>query len=237
VLAPSRAERVRLENLLSDVWTRDVIPFPGMAGRARSEHLVRASASSMMRKLSVASIASNFTKRSGSIASLHRAAEDDSPIENDKNVVNRDENTSITAATVAEAGDMTKPRLSIIQDEKENFQHESIKSLPSSLYGLESGQYGTMRNSAPLKLKNSWAPDGQLMITPPLRTSSANSTTRGKIGTLVTVSVIAAEDKENEQVPQPPQGQATEKGQKSGIWAKGVGKNRVMGEGIRSIFR
>lgn len=65
VLAPSRAERVRLERLLSDVWTKQILPYPGMTGRARSEHIVRSSASSMMRKLSVASITSNFTKRPG----------------------------------------------------------------------------------------------------------------------------------------------------------------------------
>ncbi|KFY35777.1 hypothetical protein V494_05620 [Pseudogymnoascus sp. VKM F-4513 (FW-928)] len=69
VLAPSRAERVRLERLLSDVWTKQIIPYPGMTGRARSEHIVRSSASSMMRKLSVASITSNFTKRSGNAVS------------------------------------------------------------------------------------------------------------------------------------------------------------------------
>ncbi|KFY50220.1 hypothetical protein V496_09523 [Pseudogymnoascus sp. VKM F-4515 (FW-2607)] len=69
VLAPSRAERVRLERLLSDVWTKQILPYPGMTGRARSEHIVRSSASSMMRKLSVASITSNFTKRSGNAVS------------------------------------------------------------------------------------------------------------------------------------------------------------------------
>ncbi|KAK3300359.1 uncharacterized protein B0H64DRAFT_13552 [Chaetomium fimeti] len=71
VLAPARAERARLEALLSDVWTRDVLPFPGMTARSRSEHLVRASASSMMRKLSAVSITGSFSRRSASFASLH----------------------------------------------------------------------------------------------------------------------------------------------------------------------
>lgn len=75
VLAPLRGERIRLENLLADVWTRDILPFPGMVGRSRND--VRTSASSIMRKLSVASIASNFTKRSSSLASIHRAADDE----------------------------------------------------------------------------------------------------------------------------------------------------------------
>ncbi|EGR50821.1 uncharacterized protein TRIREDRAFT_58058, partial [Trichoderma reesei QM6a] len=57
VLAPPRGERARLEALLSDVWTREILPFPGMSMRSRSENLVRSSASTVMRKLSVASFA------------------------------------------------------------------------------------------------------------------------------------------------------------------------------------
>jgi hypothetical protein len=62
VLAPSRGERARLEALLSDVWTRDKLPFPGMTIRARGEHLIRSSASSVMRKLSSVSITSSFRR-------------------------------------------------------------------------------------------------------------------------------------------------------------------------------
>ncbi|SPQ18184.1 361aa38e-7d85-4211-88c4-0c911d764b6a [Thermothielavioides terrestris] len=69
VLAPSRDERARLEALLSDVWTRDVLPFPGITARSRSDHLVRTSASSMMRKFS-GSITNGFNRRSASLASL-----------------------------------------------------------------------------------------------------------------------------------------------------------------------
>jgi hypothetical protein len=65
VLAPSRADRARLEALLSDVWSRDILPFPGITARSRSEYLVKASAGAMMRKLSVASITGSF-KRGGS---------------------------------------------------------------------------------------------------------------------------------------------------------------------------
>ncbi|KAF2458254.1 hypothetical protein BDY21DRAFT_284534 [Lineolata rhizophorae] len=64
-LAPRRGERVRLENALADVWTRDILPFPGM-GQRRPENPIRASANSVMRKLSMASLASNFSKRSNS---------------------------------------------------------------------------------------------------------------------------------------------------------------------------
>ncbi|OHW95648.1 RhoGEF domain-containing protein [Colletotrichum incanum] len=77
ILAPPRGERARLEALMSDIWSRDTLPFPGMTGRSRSEHLVRSSASTMMRKLSVASIASSFAKRSNSVASLGKLVVED----------------------------------------------------------------------------------------------------------------------------------------------------------------
>ncbi|KAF1809617.1 Dbl homology domain-containing protein [Eremomyces bilateralis CBS 781.70] len=62
ILAPRRSERIRLEHALADVWTRDALPFPGMSGR-RQENTLRASANSVMRKLSMASISSNISKR------------------------------------------------------------------------------------------------------------------------------------------------------------------------------
>lgn len=67
ILTPRRSDKIHLEDLLSDVWTRDVIPYPSTSSR-RGENL-KASASSMMRKLSMASITSGFTKRSLSHAS------------------------------------------------------------------------------------------------------------------------------------------------------------------------
>ncbi|KYK56016.1 hypothetical protein DCS_07981 [Drechmeria coniospora] len=75
VLAPARGERARLESLLGDVWSREILPFPGMTARARSEHLVRTSASTVMRKLSVASITSTFAKKSGSLTQRSKAAD------------------------------------------------------------------------------------------------------------------------------------------------------------------
>ena len=69
ILAPKRADRLRMECALADVWTRDLLPFPGMSVN-RGEHLIRNSANSVMRKLSRASLPSNFTKRSTSLANL-----------------------------------------------------------------------------------------------------------------------------------------------------------------------
>jgi hypothetical protein len=76
-LAPRRAERIRLETILEDVWTKDVLPFPGMSNRG-VENQIRASANSVMRKLSMASIASNFSRRSPSFSSTSNARSDDS---------------------------------------------------------------------------------------------------------------------------------------------------------------
>ncbi|KAM5362782.1 hypothetical protein ACJZ2D_012366 [Fusarium nematophilum] len=70
VLAPPRSERARLEVLLADIWSQDILPLPGMTSIARNEQIVRRSASTMMRKLSVASM----VKRSASVS--HRPNED-----------------------------------------------------------------------------------------------------------------------------------------------------------------
>lgn len=64
MLAPPRSERARLEVLLEDVWSQNIIPFPDTMSIARNEQLMRRSASTMMRKLSMA----NMAKRSGSIS-------------------------------------------------------------------------------------------------------------------------------------------------------------------------
>ncbi|KAF2024193.1 hypothetical protein EK21DRAFT_79214 [Setomelanomma holmii] len=76
-LAPRRAERIRLETNLEDVWTKDILPFPGMSNR-RVENQIRASANSVMRKLSMASIASNFSRRSPSFSSMSNTRSEDS---------------------------------------------------------------------------------------------------------------------------------------------------------------
>ncbi|KAI9846628.1 MAG: hypothetical protein M1838_001227 [Thelocarpon superellum] len=65
IVAPKRVERGRIEALLGDVWTRDVLPYPGMGSRPAS-HPIKVSATSMIRKLSIASLTSNFSRRSGS---------------------------------------------------------------------------------------------------------------------------------------------------------------------------
>ena len=67
VFAPDRADRVRLEQALESVWTKDMLPFPGMTTN-RGGAFIRASKNSVMRKLSKASTASQSSKRSVSYA-------------------------------------------------------------------------------------------------------------------------------------------------------------------------
>ncbi|KAM3483745.1 hypothetical protein MY8738_002795 [Beauveria namnaoensis] len=64
VLAPDRSERARLEALVSDVWSRWALPFPGMSIRSRSEQLMRVSASSVMRKFSASGFANSIGRKS-----------------------------------------------------------------------------------------------------------------------------------------------------------------------------
>jgi hypothetical protein len=66
VLSPKRSERVRLENSLRDVWTRETLPFPGMV-MSRGGHIIRASAGSLVRKLSQVSMHGPFRGRSTSL--------------------------------------------------------------------------------------------------------------------------------------------------------------------------
>ena len=69
VLAPRRVDRMRMEYQLASVWTKEVLPYPGM-GAQRGENMIRNSASSIIRRLRGASISSAFTKRSTSVSSL-----------------------------------------------------------------------------------------------------------------------------------------------------------------------
>lgn len=125
VLAPSREERARLEALLSDVWTRDILPFPGITARSRSEQLVRASASSMMRKLSVVSITSSFAKRSASLTSLPRKGGSGSNGTEDETLVGSTPSKGTTSTTKAlsrvcyNSEETTRSLLSVIPDKIE----------------------------------------------------------------------------------------------------------------------
>jgi hypothetical protein len=66
VLAPKRSERAKMESSLSTVWTRDTLPAPSMHA-SRGGQIIRASAGSLVRKLSLASIHAPFGRRSASL--------------------------------------------------------------------------------------------------------------------------------------------------------------------------
>ncbi|KAK1994235.1 RhoGEF domain-containing protein [Colletotrichum falcatum] len=136
IIAPPRGERARLEALMSDIWSRDILPFPGMTGRSRSEHLVRTSASTMMRKLSVASIASSFAKRSNSVVSLGKlAVEDDA---GDKEGMDhghasklcRAESSNTDHGPDDKVDEITRPRLPKIDDDIEVANTASAPATP-----------------------------------------------------------------------------------------------------------
>ncbi|KAF2401744.1 hypothetical protein EJ06DRAFT_575053 [Trichodelitschia bisporula] len=73
-LAPRRNERIRLETALTDVWSRHALPYPGIAVR-RTENPIN----TVMRKLSMVSITSNFSKRSASYTSVSSRMDDAYP--------------------------------------------------------------------------------------------------------------------------------------------------------------
>ncbi len=80
VLTPKRSERVRLEQSLADVWTRDTLPYPGMC-LTRGGNIIRASAGSLVRKLSLASIHTPFSRRSTSLTLVGSRFSHDTSVE------------------------------------------------------------------------------------------------------------------------------------------------------------
>jgi hypothetical protein len=75
VIAPKRSERARLETALGDVWTKEKLPFPGIVG-SRGGQIIRASAGSLVRKLSLASLQAPFSRRSRSVSLASRKSFD-----------------------------------------------------------------------------------------------------------------------------------------------------------------
>ena len=69
ILAPKRTERARMEHQLAGVWTRELLPYPGMGGQ-RGENMIRNSASSMLRRLRGTSLSSTVSRLSTSVSSL-----------------------------------------------------------------------------------------------------------------------------------------------------------------------
>ncbi|CCU76289.1 hypothetical protein BGHDH14_bgh03224 [Blumeria hordei DH14] len=240
VIAPLRSERTRLEALLADVWTRDVLPFPGMAHRARSEHTVRASASLMMRKLSVASIASNFTKRSKSIASLQKNSDEDDEVSRAEDCSSHHSVTesSIGKFLFEEPENLKKSRLSVIQDEKENISHNYFRQNPVdiALGGLDGRILGSTCARVP-KNKDGWMFDGHKETKSSIQTPTENESRRYKPFTLPKSNqmFISSINSDKEAVNCWDVSQSPRKESNRGK-VNGKGKS-VLPDGIRSLFR
>ncbi|KAL7629427.1 hypothetical protein AAE478_000947 [Parahypoxylon ruwenzoriense] len=194
VLAPSRGDRARLEALLADVWSRKVLPFPGITNRSRSEHLVRSSASTVMRKLSVASITSSFAKRSTSATSATKFIEDEQPhisgfVDGLTNL-----NSEETNFDLVEAEEDIKQRLPIIRDETEHTGSPS----PSISSAVDTcAQSGTVKRLDSSRLDLKWLDEESGFDIPSLRTSPPNSIRRNKWMPSMRSSPSASTDEEN----------------------------------------
>jgi hypothetical protein len=176
VLVPPWAERARLEAILADVWSRKILPFPGMTTRSRSEHLVRSSASTMMRKLSAASLTNPFTKRSASTANSTRR---DSEVNNQLPHVNGflDSLISVNCHALTPSGTESAEgspvqRLPIIRDERERTSSNGSNGNNGS--GAQATDCptstGTVRRLDMSKVESMWD-DEKGLSTLPLRTS------------------------------------------------------------------
>ncbi|GAP83449.1 hypothetical protein SAMD00023353_0201890 [Rosellinia necatrix] len=158
VLAPPRAERARLEASLADVWSRNILPYPGITSRSRGEHRVRSSASTMMRKLSAASLTNPFAKRSASTSSILHPEDDEQMPHVNKFLdslisVNCDALTP-SIAEVLESSSLQ--RLPIIRDEIERSNsNDSVKPQETDSTASE----GTVRRIDMARVESVWGDD------------------------------------------------------------------------------
>ena len=236
VLAPSPGDRARLEALVSDVWTREVLPFPGMTARARSEHAVRSSASSMIRKLSVTSIASTFTKRSPSVASMAKNVSDDGvqPAKEPQKSVGTGAVAS-RGPVVCQVNNPSHSRLSIIDDDSEKHSPSATRIQSGELSAAASDESGhrlvSMSGPAGFQL------DQYVASSPVLRPSSANSLWLSPQLSEVSKKSSCPSDKENLQQTSrsrrnPSTARLTHAKHKVEMLRRGV-----VAQGIRSLFR
>ncbi|KAI1500110.1 hypothetical protein F5X99DRAFT_257921 [Biscogniauxia marginata] len=175
ILAPSRSDRARLEALLADVWSRKTLPFPGITTRSRSENLVRSSASTMMRKLSVAGITGSFAKRSVSSSNLTKLIDGELASSNGRVDHRTRTNSDASMSESSSVGfDLAEEdsgyRLPAIRDESERSSSASASLLLADSTPLSA----TVRKFDPLELETEWC-DEKEFGTPALRTTSTNS--------------------------------------------------------------
>lgn len=160
-----------------------------MTTRARNEHLIRTSAHSVMRKLSVTSIASTFTKRSASLASITRGGSDeDSGGEEDISVLTATPITSHETAPPVMNTDSTnaKSRLSIINDESDRTAPSTIRARRN--VGSVENSRSPRRRMRLTKSPSAWRA-GEIVSGPPLYSVSQSPSTPTTSGALRARSV------------------------------------------------
>ncbi|KAK8056984.1 hypothetical protein PG993_002211 [Apiospora rasikravindrae] len=264
VLSPGRGERARLEALLADVWSRAILPFPGITNRSKSEYLVRSSASAMKRKLSVASITNTFLKRTPSTTSMNKAREkladrtsdrasteeSGGPVRNTTSSPTLDCDFSTPELSLEDDFDHVQGRLPVICDEVERVSSSS----PNYLAIDEVSAQGTVRKTDPLRLEPPLPPPKQRqqdettmsLLTSPLSTSPANSLRPSRTNTQSVKSLSpVSTDRRKENVQhhvEEPTAQSPHESvptlKSASKWTK-VGmlnRSRVTG-GLRSFFR
>jgi len=215
---------MRLEALLADVWSKECLPFPGMSGRSRSEQLVRSSASTVIRKLSVASISSSFAKRAAPAAPAVKRQ--------DSRSVPRTSYGELTFATDDGGGD-TDFHLPVIEDTFE-------KSRSSAFY-ICGDMPGASDSTRCFKATKSYEVmrRGEDMLTygsPILRTASINSS-RPQSSSIKSLSPHPVEKENLAQqqalpVAREPQGPLGKQ------WARVKTMNRELrSSGLRRLFR
>lgn len=197
---------------------------------------MRSSATSMMRKLSVASIASNFTKRSISLTSITF-----NPPSEEEHEDARGSSVADCAGASVSAQDPKNmleksPKLASMDDA--DLQFDSL--FDEKLAGLTrsptvDSPVGTMKRLTTLRVKNVLQHEGNRNITPPLRTPSANSLSQQKVartasgGSLTQLCASPASDRSRESENQYPT--------KQGRWVKGAGSHHLVStEGISRFF-
>lgn len=229
VLTPSRGDRARLEGLLSDIWSREILPFPGMASRTRSEHLVRAS--SVMRKLSVTSLTGSFSKRSGSTLQLTRQGEFWDRGEAFKPKDSLDSDASPITREFAEDGGsirkLKKPRMKATR-------RDSLADDIAKLVMVDRPNT-TMKSPQPAMVKGMPQGSADSMVTAGASILGAFSMNDLSIAAFEKPlsSVVVNASKENLYTDP-----STEKARNTGRWAKvGIVRNDGKGHGFRSLFR
>lgn len=157
ILAPKRAERQRIESAMSDVWTRDRLPFPGMTGN-RGSYLIQRSATSVMRKISKASVTTTSTKRT--VSTYMSITENDSTpcpesVNENQNSTNIEIQRKVSYASMSDAGlgpgHIKFRRITQTDGASSPPRDHQTPTLPSAFEGLTTAKIESLLTESALK--------------------------------------------------------------------------------------